>query len=115
MSTKCRDDLVKEALDSIRSALAEYLKASCRRSLTMVRLTGQKRLRIDFYGLYSYYKGTENFPRFEDAYGYATHCMSLATVSQLLEGAISEEGESGHQLVLSIEKFESMCKEVLKQ
>jgi hypothetical protein len=115
MTTGCRNDLVKEALESIRSALVEYLKASCRRSLPMVRLTGQRKVRIEFYGLFNYYEGTENFPRFMDAYSYALQCAGLDSVFQALEGAIVDGGGSGHQLILSIEKFEDMCKEVLKE
>jgi len=95
MTTGCRNDLVKEALESIRSALVEYLKASCRRSLPMVRLTGQRKVRIEFYGLFNYYEGTENFPRFMDAYSYALQCAGLDSVFRHLKAQLLMEGGLG--------------------
>jgi hypothetical protein len=112
MTVKCEAYLVEEALQSIKNALLNYLQASCKRMLAMVRLTGQRRVRIDFYGLYNYYESTESFPRFIDAYSYAVQCTSLDTVSQVLGGVVSEGGESGYQLVLSVERFEDVCREV---
>jgi hypothetical protein len=114
MVGECRDELVRESLELIRNALMKYLKVSCRRSLNIVRLTGQKRVVIDFYGLFSCYEGTEDFPGFVDAYNYALGCVGLNTISQLLEGTITEGGESGYQLILDVEKFEGLCREALK-
>jgi hypothetical protein len=114
MVGECRDELVRESLELIRNALMKYLKVSCRRSLNIVRLTGQKRVVIDFYGLFNCYESTEDFPRFVDAYNYALGCVGLNTISQLLEGTITEGGESGYQLILDVEKFEGLCREVLK-
>jgi len=114
MVSECRDELVKEALESIRNALMKHLRISCRRSLTIVRLTGQRRIIIDFYGLYNCYEGTEDFPRFTDAYNYALRCVGLSTVSQVLEGVITEE-ELGQQLILDVKKYEDLCREVLRR
>ena len=112
MSEECKEELVKEALNAIRGALMAYLKVSCKKSLRIIRLTGQKRLRVDFYGLFNYYDPTDNFPRFMDAYSYAVKCVGQEKVNEVLEGEVIEGGDTGHQIAIPSERYEELCKQL---
>jgi hypothetical protein len=112
MSEECKEELVKEALNAIRGALMAYLKVSCKKSLSIIRLTGQKRLRIDFYGLFNYYDPTDNFPRFMDAYSYAVKCAGQEKVNEVLEGEVIGGSDTGYQISIPSEKYEKLCKQL---
>lgn len=45
---------------------------------------------------------------------YVLRCVGLSTVSQVLEGVITEE-ELGQQLILDVKKYEDLCREVLRR
>ncbi len=115
VSEECRDELVEEALAAIREALMSFLFANCRRTMTMIELTGQKRVRLEFYALFRHYNPSENFPRLMDALSYVQRCRGLEAVEQVLGGEILEPESDEPTLVLESEKFVELCREALEK
>ena len=111
MSQACDEGLLNEAIEALRNALYSYLYANCRRTLSMIKLTGQKRLRLEFHGLFRHYSPTENFPRFMDAYSYILQCRDRELITDVLE--CEEINEQELYIVFNSRKYEELCKELL--
>ncbi len=115
MSNECRDELIEEAEQLLREALLNYLAVSCKRISTMLRLSEQPFLKLEFYGLFRYYTSSENFPRFMDAYSYVKRCRGLERVAEVLgcERIVeNDEDERLSQLVFSTEKILEICSSI---
>ncbi|MCC6016348.1 MAG: hypothetical protein LM582_04820 [Desulfurococcaceae archaeon] len=71
----CSQELLTEALDSVRSSVERYLLVNCRRIVSMARIAMQRNVKIEFHGFFRYYIPSPNFPRFMDAFTYIAQCI----------------------------------------
>jgi len=108
---ECRKDLVSEAAELVRRAIESYFASKCRRMLSMVGITGQREVAVEFYGFYRSYAPSENFPRFTHAYSYLEECAP-STLEELLNGGRVEGAGEERRLVISVRALESICREL---
>ncbi len=107
------EELINEAKEAVRNAIFNYLRANCRRDVSMASITGQKFVKVSFYGLFRYYEPTENFPRFSSAYEFLkSRNVNLGEVIGIREVEVVEENGELH-LVFKREVLERLCYEVL--
>lgn len=79
----------------------------------MATLTGQKRIRMEFHGLFKHYTPSENFPRFMDVLSYVLTCVGLDEVKRLLraQNVVLDEAYA----VYSYEEYAKLCHEVYEE
>ncbi|NPA97046.1 MAG: hypothetical protein GXO32_05540 [Crenarchaeota archaeon] len=112
--SECHEDLLKEALELLREALASYLASNCRKITSLARLAGQSKVRIELYGLFRYFSPSENFPRFMNALSYVKRCATLDDLRRALEFEdleIDERDERLSRLVYRLSVLERLCSE----
>jgi len=113
--TVCSDDVVKHALELLKEALQGYLRANCKRVVSMAKLAGQSRVRIELYGPFRYFTSTEEFPRFTDALNTIIECMGIESVCRAL-GCIDfsrhSEDDRLWYLVYEVSKLEELCRDI---
>lgn len=110
---ECREELLEEARELIVTALKSYMLSNCKRAVSMAKLTGQKRIRMEFYGLFRHYTPSENFPRFMDVFSYLLSCVGLDEVRRLLraQDVVPDEVYA----VYSYEEYAKLCQEVYEE
>ena len=104
---------VEEARRAIVGAFSNYLRANCRRILSIARLTGQKYVKISFHGLYRHYEPTENFPRFTNAFELLKNKGEISELLRVKNLKVVEEDEEMH-ILIPLEVLEDLCLRVDK-
>ena len=99
---------VEEARRAIVGAFSNYLRANCRRILSIARLTGQKYVKISFHGLYRHYEPTENFPRFTNAFELLRSKGEISELLRIENLKVIEEDEEMH-ILIPLEVLEDLC------
>ena len=110
---ECREDLLEEARELIVSALKSYMLSNCRRTVSIAKLTEQKRIRMEFHGLFKHYTPSENFPRFMDVLRYVLTCVGLDEVKRLLRAQEVVPDEA--YAIYSYDEYAKLCNEVCEE
>ena len=114
MSEWCTPELIREALEAVRASIRSYLAANCKRTLSMARLAGQQKVKLEYHGFYRHYRPTPAFPKFTEAIKYLSTCMETRTVDvDGIEVDTSTEGVA--YATISISRLEELCQELQSQ
>ena len=107
----CDPRLVEKAQKLVLEALKGYLRANCKRIVSLARLAGQSRVKMEMHGVYKYYSGDEELPRFVSAFAVLLRCLG-EDVHRILGGRvrISEGGEPLY-VELSVDAVDTVCRE----
>lgn len=107
----CDPRLVGKARELVLEALKGYLRANCKRIVSLARLAGQSRVKMEMHGVYRYYSGDEELPRFVNAFAVLLRCLG-EEVHRVFGGRV-EIGEGGEPLYieLPIDVVDTVCRE----
>ncbi|MEM4971064.1 MAG: hypothetical protein QXE01_07430 [Sulfolobales archaeon] len=97
----------EDPIELVKRTIQLYLDRKCRDILDYISITGQRKIRISLYALFTLYQSTEHYPRFMDALEEA-----LKRSPDLLDnmGFKIEQGDSEEFLIISAEDIEDMCR-----
>ncbi len=111
---ECREDALNTAEELIRAALESYMLSNCRRTVSMAKLTGQRRIRLEFHGLFRHYTPSEEFPRFMNALNYVVKCSGIERLKKILRARdVVLEGDM--YVVYDFAEYEKMCRELYEE
>lgn len=111
---ECREDTLRTAEELIRSALESYMVSNCKRTVSMAKLTGQTRVKLEFHGLFRHYTPSEEFPRFMNALSYVVKCGGVEKLKEILRARdVVLEGDM--YVIYDFVGYEKICRELYEE
>ena len=108
----CSREVVEKARAFVAGAVRGYLRANCRRILSLARAAEQSRVRVEMHGPFRYYEGDEELPRFLNAFEVLFRCLDSEELEEVVGGRVAVgKGEEPLYIEMDVGFVEELCRE----